>query len=519
MANDMKNKDFALIEQVTSLLTAEDADTALPLIDKGLEKSPDDRQLLLARAIAFLTREEFAQAEQMLSALVKRYPYWSLTWSNRSLANYKLYDIKNSLLDGLRAVELSPENDLNQARLGLAAYGNAYYQLAEAAFRKCLSLNPNDYKNYFRLALVLLGQGQFEEGIQSYEKRWLVPQFSKSPGNQIILEAEKGGAERLSREAHPLHSLKGKTIFICSEQGMGDFILFSRYIPLLVEAGATVCLGFYSGMQGLIPFFRRWPGVIGAEYNPNTLSRKWLMSAVGSLPYYFDVKRKEDIVKSAIQPPTPEARMRWKERLDNVFLIKETFSGKRRARILVNASGNLENRLSHFRCPRLKSFLPLFDREADFILLKPDIPEDDRAAAAGIKNLYAPGELLSDYNETLALMMESDLMILSDSSVLNLGGTLASNRDIWPNGQVWGVLGYQADWRWLHKGDTSPWYPEVRLFRQSPAETGDWSGVVERVGLALDEWLDERLEVFESQAVGHHRPYIDKKTGDTWIKL
>ena len=489
MAKEMKNKDFPLIERVSNLLNAEDADAALPLIDKGLKQSPEDRQLLLARAIAFALKREFEQAEQMFSDLIRRHPYWSTVWCSRSFDNYNMFDTKNSVLDCLRAVELLPENDQNQSRLGLAAYRSACYQLAETAFRKSLSLNPNNDSSHLSLALVLLGQGQFEEGIQAYQKRWNLPQFSKRPSSQVMLQAEKAGAQQLSREIHPLHRLKGKTIFIYSEQGMGDFILFSRYIPLLVKAGAKVCLGFYFGSRGLIPFFRRWPGVVRAEYNLDTLDKSWLMIPIGSLPYYFDVKRKEDIAKPALVPPVPAVRTCWSERLSAAFQVKKTSSGKRRPRIMVNASGNLDNPVTRFRSPRLKSFLPLFEREADFILLKPDIPEDDRAAADGVKNLYMPGELLSDYDETLALMVESDLMILSDSSVLNMGGTLASNRDIWPDGQVWGVLGYQPDWRWLYKGDTSPWYPDVRLFRQSPAETDDWSGVVERVGLALDEWL------------------------------
>ena len=514
----MENKESPL-KRIPALLNAEGADTALVLIDEGLEKLPENPKLLLCRAIVFFIKEEFAHAEQMFSALIRRHPYWSATWSNRSLANYNLFDTKNSLLDGLRAVELSPERDQGHAHLGLAAYRSAYYQLAETAFRKSLSLNPNNHDSQFSIGVVLLGQGQFEEGIAAYEKRWHLTKFSKSPSGQALLQAEKAGVERLSRETHPLNSLKGKTIFICSEQGAGDFIMFSRYIPQFVKAGAKVCLGFYSSPRGLIPFFRRWPGVVAAEYSPDTFGKDWLMIPVGSLPYYFDVKHQEDIVKPAILPPSPEEKKRWRERLDTAFPVKKpspsckkAASGKRRPRILVNASGNLESKVSHFRCPRLKAFLPLFERDADFVLVKPDIPEDDRVAADGVKNLYMPGELLSDYNETLALMTESDLMILSDSSVLNLGGTLASHRDIWPKGQVWGVLGYQPDWRWLFMGETSPWYPDVRLFRQSPAETDDWSGVVERVGQALDEWLGD----FEGQT-GEHRTYNrleEKKNSD-----
>ena len=95
---ETKNSDQSLVERVNNLLNAEGADTALALIDEGLEKSPEDPYLLLCRAIVFFIKEEFAQAEQMFGDLIKRYPYWSMAWGNRSFANYKLDDIKNSLL-------------------------------------------------------------------------------------------------------------------------------------------------------------------------------------------------------------------------------------------------------------------------------------------------------------------------------------------------------------------------------------------------------------------------------------
>jgi hypothetical protein len=44
---------------------------------------------------------------------------------------------------------------------------------------------------------------------------------------------------------------------------------------------------------------------------------------------------------------------------------------------------------------------------------------------------------------------------------------------------VWILLPYLADWRWMQKTETTPWYPSARLFRQK--SPGDWAGVLERV--------------------------------------
>ena len=53
---------------------------------------------------------------------------------------------------------------------------------------------------------------------------------------------------------------------------------------------------------------------------------------------------------------------------------------------------------------------------------------------------------------------------------------------------TWVLLPHVADWRWLQDREDSPWYPTVRLFRQSAP--GDWEVVVERVVEALQEWRE-----------------------------
>jgi hypothetical protein len=53
---------------------------------------------------------------------------------------------------------------------------------------------------------------------------------------------------------------------------------------------------------------------------------------------------------------------------------------------------------------------------------------------------------------------------------------------------VWGYAGADlpALWRWMWEGESTPWYPTMRLFRQVQAE--DRAEVMERVAHALGEW-------------------------------
>jgi hypothetical protein len=79
--------------------------------------------------------------------------------------------------------------------------------------------------------------------------------------------------------------------------------------------------------------------------------------------------------------------------------------------------------------------------------------------------------------DTAAVMMSLDLVITSDTSIAHLAGALGR--------PVWIALKFCPDWRWMLERGDSPWYPTMRLFRQTIA--GDWDGVFEEIGKALQD--------------------------------
>jgi tetratricopeptide (TPR) repeat protein len=94
------------------------------------------------------------------------------------------------------------------------------------------------------------------------------------------------------------------------------------------------------------------------------------------------------------------------------------------------------------------------------------------------------GSRLRDFVETAAVMAELDLIISADTATLHLAGALAR--------PVWGLLPFAPDWRWMLEREDSPWYPTLRLFRQT--FPGDWPAVLVRV--------QQELTAYEN----HHRP-------------
>jgi ADP-heptose:LPS heptosyltransferase len=85
------------------------------------------------------------------------------------------------------------------------------------------------------------------------------------------------------------------------------------------------------------------------------------------------------------------------------------------------------------------------------------------------------GEGFADFADTAAAIQELDLVISVDSAVAHLAGALGA--------PVWVLLPYVPEWRWLENRADSPWYPTMRLFRQT--RLNDWSAVVDEVGRAL----------------------------------
>lgn len=82
---------------------------------------------------------------------------------------------------------------------------------------------------------------------------------------------------------------------------------------------------------------------------------------------------------------------------------------------------------------------------------------------------------LTDFSETAALMSCLDLVITVDTSIAHLAGTMGC--------PTWIMLDHTPDFRWLLDRDDNPWYPTVRLFRQTTA--GDYAGVINRVRAEL----------------------------------
>jgi hypothetical protein len=187
---------------------------------------------------------------------------------------------------------------------------------------------------------------------------------------------------------------------------------------------------------------------------------------LGSLPLAFKT-----------EPSTIPAQIPYL-RADDAHIEKwrssiEALPGKR---VALAWAGHARHPNDRNRSIELRLLEPLLALDGiSFISIQRDLRGDDREVLARHGNITDIAEQLTDMADTAAVASLTDLTVSVDTSVVHIAGAIGR--------EVWVLLPFSPDWRWTLTGERSPWYPQMRLFRQS--SPGDWRGVIEAVREAL----------------------------------
>lgn len=95
----------------------------------------------------------------------------------------------------------------------------------------------------------------------------------------------------------------------------------------------------------------------------------------------------------------------------------------------------------------------------------------DIAASGHAARITDLSGMIRDFEDTAAGLLNMDLLIAVDTSIVHLAGALGV--------PTWLPLPFNLDWRWLTKRADSPWYPSLRLYRQE--SVADWSVPITRM--------------------------------------
>lgn len=405
------------------------------------------------RGIALLKLERLDEAAGVFHDILAVAPNLAEIHGNLAYVLERQGKIDAAVTAGQRAVEINPR--LNQAwnNLGVALRSLHDLDGALEAFREASALEPDDPLAEFNTATVLLHQEDYRAGWPGYEarRRLMVPTPKAYPAPRWTGEPVSG------------------TLLLHAEQGYGDTIQFSRFIPLARErSGARIAIEAPAALADLM---RTLPGVdeviLSGQPLPPIAAEAPLPSLMGILNI--------DSAQLPFDGPylqVDQARIdRWHDRL------RQLGGAPRSKNVGLVWRGNREQSQDVVRsCPlaelaRLRGLpnIKWFSLQQDHYVINSD--------ATGL-GLIPLGHLLTDFSETAAAMSALDLVISVDTAPAHLAGALGL--------PVWTLLCHTPDWRWGLTGSESPWYPSMRLFRQSG--WGDWAGVLDEVRDVLAEF-------------------------------
>jgi tetratricopeptide (TPR) repeat protein len=439
-------------------------------------------------AILLLQSKRFEEALVKLDLCDELQPDHATTLNGRGLALHNLNRFEEALSDNRQAQALDPTNADICNNIGAALHKLSRREEALEWFDRALDLRPNfvgaldnkastlseiqrfdeaimvdrhvkriDPENAetdWNMGLIQLLRGDFATGWRGREARWKIPSLPGTAGYPKFPQPIWLGEE----------NIEGKTILVCADEGLGDTIQFVRYAPMLTALGARVIL---LPQQSLYPLLSGLPGV--SQCLPNldeALPAFDVHCPIMSLPLAFRTTL-ETIPAPTSYLPTPaeDRRQVWEDRLGR----------HGRLRVGLVWSGNPKHNNDHNRSIPLRTFSSILDADATFVSLQKDTRSVDTEILLERTDIVELTAHLTDFMETAALISCLDLVITVDTSVAHLAGALGC--------PTWILLPHTPDWRWLLDRDDSPWYPTVRLFRQS--RTRDYGEVLDRVRVEL----------------------------------
>lgn len=324
-------------------------------------------------------------------------------------------------------------------------------------YDKIFRLRPNETNALCGVSTLYLLRGDYQKGWAAYTHRW----------KQMPVKAYR--YPRI-RELESISQAKGKNLLVWYEQGMGDSIHFSRYIPLLLKAEINLTFEVQKPLETLFKtnYFCNVisTGSTGEEFD--------FQIPLLNLPRLFNTDLTCIPLSSGYIKADLSLVSYWKNYLHSL---------PNKINIAIAISGNRDHINDRNRSINLNYFEELSEIANLFIVQK-EIATSDLDYLKRNKKIFFLGGNIQTFNDSAAILESMDLVISVDTALIHLAGAMGKNAIL--------LLPFVPEWRWLLDRSDSPWYKSIQILRQR--ERGDWKSVIDKVLERVKKTMISRIE-------------------------
>ena len=396
--------------------------------------APDNDEMHHELGLSWHRKNEPGQALNAFQQAAKLNPTHAGTWHNLGQCHQQLGQAGKAVEAFEQALAIEPGHPLAGVELGSICLARLDLAGAEAFFSSVIERHPEDAAAHRNRAEVRLLQGQFQQGWIDFGYRFRTGTREYYPPDTLW----RG------------ESIADKKLLVHFEQGLGDTIMFSRFLPQVRSLCGELV---FKCQPALITLLRQsFPTIeIVAE---------------GDAPDDFDLHL--PLLSLGERLGLDESNLLG----DRPYLTANdpaTLPDSGRLRVGVAWAGNPHHTKDASRSIDWESFAALTGVDGvDYFSLQVG-PRADDCRDSGVSSLDGQ---LSDCAATAAVIQQIDLVITVDTAVAHLAGALGK--------PAWVLVTAVPDWRWQLNRSGSPWYPDIRLYRQRPGEAG-WTATLQRV--------------------------------------
>lgn len=427
-----------------------------------LAEAPRNPDALIYLGIAQFDQRLFADSVESYHQAISLGQHNPIAWNNLGNSYRMLGDVEQAEKCLAEALRQRPDYLSALKNRGTLWVWTGQIERGLEWYRQGLQVDPDNAELHRNLGVIYLLSGDFERGWPEYRWRWRMP-----------------GMHRPAVPASRWHGedLAGKRILLYPEQGRGDAIQFVRMVGELESMGANVVLrcasewvALFSSVPGLRRLLSDRLPIPAVDYHASLIEVvDVLYGKRKSIPYGEKMFAPASGYLTVSQPLI-DYWQRW---------LREHASGHR---VGINWQGNPDHQADVYRSTSLQTLRPLVEvGGVDWISLQYGHGSEQLEQVDFADSMIRLPEHVDRtdgcFTDTAAILKNLDLVITTDTAIAHLAGAVGT--------ETWLLLGRVPDWRWGLEGETTPWYPSLRLFRQ--AEVGDWGPVVEAVKRRLQD--------------------------------